>query len=432
LLSGVEPCRQPRDHVGEQSMKVAMEIKVNYPMMARAIRKGIKGECRLLASADHRHDVPEVSGRETEQVTSSAIVYNHVGKMASAPPLRIYADRLYRFIAPLHRGARHRSDDLHLYDVTARAFGDGSSASHDYLFTSLGKQFCDKRNRSPLARPVFGVFRDRLEAMAMNGTHGRNRTFPKGHGWNGYEPNEDEDFHVLAGSSQWISTDDVEESLSMQRRQSERLLVIDEGLWYETKPPCIAVEAHWQKYRPTESSVIVSYRYLPDAMDMSPSTRYFPLSALAQARESAERLRSEFRMKDVVDKVVDFDFVDHETFEFDTVENLVTRTGHALSLSLLNYRAIRPDKIDENTEAWLAGLSEEFHSFNPVLGVEVDFASRLPAIVENYLALDAPKCIDMQKYQKTELRKILPGIVDMLDDMPVAVHGLGVAPSFSP
>jgi hypothetical protein len=235
---------------------------------------------------------------------------------------------------------------------------------------------------------------------------------------------------MLAGNSEWVNPEDIAEAQAMHKSQSDRLLVIDDELWYETKPPCIAVETLWDKFKPSESSVVVRYRYLPDAMDQTPSSYYFPLAHLDLARETAHRVKHDSRMNQVIDRVTDISFEDHPCFSFDTVEDLVTRTGHAVALSLLSFQAMRPDKIDASTGEWLNFVGSRFHAHNPVIGVDVDFASMLPQLVETYLRLDTPKSGGLLRYQKPQLRKLLPTIVDALADMPVAVPTSEMKPSF--
>lgn len=64
-------------------------------------------------------------------------------------------------------------------------------------------------------------------------------------------------------------------------------------------------------------------------------------------------------------------------------------------------------------------------------GIEVDFPSILPSLVETYLTLSPYKFGGIAHIQNAQVRKVLPQVLEMLDDMPISVHGLAATPALS-
>ncbi len=405
-----------------------MDLNIRFPVMARALSKGFRGERRLLVAHEHRQDVPEVSQRETSIAVPSMVLTSAWGQLGAVRELRLHGDRLYRFLgnaADLTKG-RNRYVETDLLNV---AFSYSPHHAADYVHTS-NPAFDKLRNPNPLSRPVFSVFADRLDAMDATASS-RNKTWPKAPALNVTGENENTSFSSVEREMLWVSPDDLSESFSMHRRQAERLLMIDGGLWYETKPPCIAVDTDWAEYSNAKSLVEVSYGYLPDTMDQTPCRMHFPIDAADRALEVAEAMRKRFRMKGVANKLPKFETCDHDAFRFDTSEDLVNRTAQALSMSLLKYAVQRPEKVADVDAGWFAGVSDMFHTHNPVLGIDVDFPSILPSLVETYLRLSPYKFGGIAHMRNAQVRKVLPQVLEMLDDMPISVHGLAATPALS-
>lgn len=82
---------------------------------------------------------------------------------------------------------------------------------------------------------------------------------------------------------------------------------------------------------------------------------------------------------------------------------------------------------------WLAGVGELIQTHNPVLGREVDYARALPSLVETFLRLSPGKFGGIAQVQNAQIRKTLPQVVEMLDDLPISVQGFGLTgPSVAP
>jgi hypothetical protein len=400
-----------------------MELSIKFPVMARALGKGFRGERRLFVSHEHRQDVPEVTLRETSIAVPTTVLKDARGQIGAVRELRLHDDRLYRYLGSAADLTRVRSS---LLDVS---FSYSPHGAADYVHTS-NPDFNRLANLNPLSRPVFSVFMDRLDAINATASS-RNKTWPEVRAFNGMGENSATSLSVIEKELLWVSQEDLEESFSMHQRQAERLLLIDGGLWYETKPPCIAVDTQWTAHTHTESSVEVSYRYMQDVMDQTPTRMYFPLEAVDRALDVAEQMKKRFRMKGVISNLPRIETSDHDSFKFDMSEDLVTRTAQALSMSLLKYAVQRPDKMVDVDAGWLAGVSEMFHAHNPILGKEVDFPSILPSLIETYLRLSPYKFGGISRMQNVQLRKVLPQVLETLDDMPISVHGLAATPAFS-
>ena len=409
-----------------------MRLDIRFPVMARMTRKGLRGERRMVVAHVHRQDVPDVSRGETELAVPPVIVTPARNRVGVARELRLHEGRLYRYIGV--RGiVQYGSNGSVKTDLLSRAFGREGIAEYVHTSNPDGAGYV---NDSPVSNPVLSVFRHRIEAMGMMDTSSRNRLWPRfiswSDGYNGIEENEKYLLSEVSPSCLTIDGDDLAESFEMHRAQADRLLMIDGELWYETKPPCIEVETFWQSYRPGESDVRVRYRYMPDTMDQNPTALYFTLENADLAMETAEKLRKRFRMKSVVTDLPRFHSCEDPSFDFDTTEDLVNRTGQALSMSLLKYAAQRPEKMEGLQAGWLAGISEMFHRDNPVVGRAVDYAQYLPSLVENFLTLSPYKFGGLNRMQNAQIRKTLPLVLEMMDDMPISFHGLGEKVSFAP
>ncbi|MBY3432600.1 hypothetical protein HFN89_00235 [Rhizobium laguerreae] len=390
-----------------------MKLSVKFPIMARATRKNVPGECRMLVAHNHHQDVPEVSLRETEIAVPSTVLKDEKGRLASIKELRFYNDRLYRYIAPLSA----------VSGLLSCAFSRLCPYVQDYIYTSGHNDFL-VRSRTPLSRPISRVFQDRLDAMAV-ADPSRNRVWPKAKERHDMHEGERRSYAEVAGDFTWLSDGDLAESFEMHRSQADKLLLMGGALWYETTSPSIAVDTHWYNYRQDVCPVFVRYQYLPETMNQDVTTMHFPLSAADRALDVAAEMSSRHGMRGVVSLLGEFETSDHSAFSFDTSEDIVRRTAQALAVNLLRFSVLRPDRVTDVGAEWLSGIGELVQTHNPVLGREVDYASALPSLVETFLRLSPRKFGGLAHVQNAQLRKTLPQVVGMLDDLPISVQGFG-------
>ncbi|MCZ7862826.1 hypothetical protein O9X98_15730 [Agrobacterium salinitolerans] len=406
-----------------------MRLDIKFPIMARAVPKGSRHECRMLVSHNHAADVREVSSRETEVPVRTVVQDNARGIPYAMRELRLHEGRLYRhfgldtILGNIVRGG----------ELIAEAFGDFGVRTNDHIASTEGK-FDGKSDVSPLSKPIKIILEDRLEALSMDGADARNRTWPRLYGA-GVAQNERLTLDEALEQVHSVNGDDLEEAFSMHRTQADKLLLIDNELWYETGPPCYAVETQW-KEKASQSSVVIRYRLMPDAMDHAISTIYYPVSALDQARAAAETMRRRLRMAGVSPWLGDFAkhhgkfaYGDHPAFSFDPSEDFVNRTGHALAMNILKAATQRPDKFGSVDADWLGELASAFATFNPLLGRDIDYAERLPALAETYLEVSPYKSTGLAALSYKQVRKSIEMAVDHLDNMPISVHGLAAGPA---
>ncbi|MDW9481942.1 hypothetical protein GOB57_25155 [Sinorhizobium meliloti] len=410
-----------------------MHLNIKFPVMARAVRKGARQECRMLVSHNHVADIPEVSVRETEVPIRAVAQDNERGITRTLRELRLYEGRLYRYLGVdvLH-GTISKGGGL-----LAEAFGDFGYRRNDYIASTDGA-FDGKCDVSPLSKPIKIILEDRLEAMAMDGGDARNRTWPRVT----MGDTRENELLTLDGALEQVHSlngDDLEEAFAMHRIQAGKLLLIDNELWYETGPPCIAVETAWTHGYASRSDVVMRYRYMPDAMDHAITTVYYPVTALDQAREAAGVMRGRFRMGGVSPWLGDFErhhakfaYEGHPAFAFDPSEDLVNRTGHALATNLLKVATQRPDKFAGVDSEWPSELACAFASFNPLTGRDIDYAERLPALAKTFLELSPYKSTGLAMLSYKQVRAAIELAVEHLDNMPISVHGLAGAPALSP
>jgi hypothetical protein len=385
----------------------------------------------MLVAHDHSIDVPELSARETEIVLGAVTSANELWLQKGMRELRMYDGRLYRSLGVRQKLGRVASGA----ELLNEAFGDFWMRRPDYIVTTKGlfDVTCDV---NPLSKPIRMIIEDRLDALAMNGSDGRNRTWPR---FTGQPARDNENLSLAAAMDQVqeVNRDDLEEAFAMHRAQANRLLFVDDELWYETTPPCIAVETAWKGGMAKLSNVVLRYRHMPEAMDHAITSIYFPLSAFAEAREAAKAMHSRFRMASVRTLWNDFEqqnlpmfsYGDHPAFSFDQSEDLVKRTAHALAVNILHSAIQRPDKFEGVDHSWLSELSSAFASFNPLLGRDIDYAVRLPALAETFLAVSPYKSTSLAMLSYRQVRKAIEFAVEHLDNMPINAHGLAAAPA---
>lgn len=408
-----------------------MHLDIKFPIMARAVRKGSRQECRMLVSHNHSADVREVSARETEVPVRTVVQYNERGIPYAMRELRLHEGRLYRYL-----GVDVLLGNVFGGELLRRAFEDFGMRTNDYIASTEGK-FDGECDRGPLSKPIRIILEDRLEAMAMDGADARNRTWPRLYAADTWA-NEEMYLDRALEQVHSVSADDLEESFAMHRAQADKLLMIDNELWYETGPPCYAVETLW-KSNAAQSNVVIRYRLMPDAMDHAISTIYYPVARLDQAREAAEVIRKRWRMGGVSPWLGDFGrhhakfaYGDHPAFSFDPSEDFVNRTGHALTMNILKAATQRPDKFGSVDADWLAELAEAFAVENPLTGRNTDYAERLPALAETFLEISPYKSTGLAMLSYKQVRKSIEMAVEHLDNLPISVHGLALGSPRAP
>ena len=406
-----------------------MRLDIKFPIMARAVRKGTRQDCRMLVSHSHAADVREVFSRETEVPVRTVVQDNARGIPYAMRELRLHEGRLYRYLGiNTVLGIVTRGGEL-----LGEAFGDWGVRSNDFIASTEG-DFDGKSDRSPLSKPIKTILEDRLEAMAMDGFDARNRTWPRLNGA-GSAVNDATSLESALEQVHSVNGDDLEEAFAMHRAQADKLLLIDNELWYETGPPCYAVETQW-KANAALSNVVIRYRLMPDAADHAISTIYYPVARLDQAQEVAEAMRKRWRMGGVSPWLGDFGkhhtkfaYGDHPAFSFDPSEDFVNRTCHAIAMNILKAATQRPDKFGSVDADWLAELAEAFAVENPLTGRNIDYAERLPALAETFLQVSPYKSTGLAALSYKQVRKSIEMAVEHLDNLPISVHGLAAGPA---
>lgn len=401
-----------------------MRFDIKFPVMARVTRKDAKGEHRMLVSHVHVEDVAEVSLGETEVAVPPIEQIGPGGEKRILGELRLHDDRLYRYLGkPGNQDASSRMPDMF-----GKAFSRAGSKATDFVASS-NPGYDAFANVFPLSRPVHHLYEDRLAALSMDGSDSRNRTWPKTSYWIGNDKNETALLAEALGHTQSVNAEDLEESFAMHREQAGRLLVIDGGVWFETRPPCIEVDTRWAEYKASQSTVFLRYRYMPETMEQLPTSIFFPVSAAKQAEDLARNLCRRFRMEGVVPLKHGFETCDHPTFDFDSNEDIVMRTGQALASNILKHAVQRPDKVKHLDAGWLARIADMFHWHNHIIGRDVDYAPDLPELVDQFLSLAPVKSRGMDVLNMHQLKKTLPLVLEMMDDLPISLHGLASTPS---
>jgi hypothetical protein len=402
-----------------------MRLDLKFPIMARAVLKGSHKECRMLVSHDHAAEVREVSARETEVPVKTVVQDNDNGIPYALRELRLYDGRLYRYL-----GFDVSHGNVIGHDFLWRAFEESVMRGNDYIATTDGA-FDATSDRWPHSKPIRVILKDRLEAMAMDGADTRNRTWTRLYGSRAQE-NEGMNLDRALGQVHSVNSDDLDEAFEMHRIQAGKLLLVDNELWYETGPPCYAVETR-PKISASGSNIIIRYRLMPDAMDHAISTIYYPVAQLDEAREVAEAMRKRWRMGGVERWLGDFGknhdkfaYGDHPAFSFDPSEDFVNRTGHALAMNLLNSVSKKPDKFRSVDAEWLAELAEAFAVENPLTGRDIDYPERLPALAETFLKVFPHRSTGLTGLSNKQVRNSIEMAVEHLDNLPISVHGLAV------
>lgn len=389
-----------------------MQFDIRFPVMARVTQKGAEDEFRMLVSHTHRADIPEVSKSETEAALPSVI--QTTGNLTRVlPELRFHEGRLYRFL-----GNRSQSSLL-----LGRAFSEFASGDFDFVY-STNPRFKQNMDQSPVSRPIHQLYMDRLVALSMDGSDSRNKTWPKASPYMGYKASGRTSLKKAMDQVSSVNAADLNEAFEMHRAQADRLLVIDDSMWYETRPPCIEVDA-MHMFNTTESTVFMRYRYMPETMEQRPTSIYFPLLEVERAQATAEKLRKRFRMADLKPIPHKYESLDHPAFDFDSAEDIVHRTGQALLTNVLKHVIQSPDWASSIDAGWIAAITYVYHTDNHLIGKKAVYSAHLPAIVECFLSKSWKKFAGgLAAMNLPQLRKVLPVVVEMMDDMPISIPEL--------
>jgi hypothetical protein len=402
-----------------------MQLDIHFPVMARVTKRNADEEVRMLVSHTHRADVPEVSKSETD-VALPPVIQTIGDKTRVLPELRFHEGRLFRYLDTKNS---LNPTPHNITDLFENAFSDSGHGDYDFVH-SENVPFHYIMNRTPLARPIHQLYQERLCAMSMDGSDRRNRTWPKASPYMGYSASEKTDLNAAMDQVSSVNADDLDEAFAMHRAQADRLLMIGNEIWYETGPPCIEVDTHWNKYNATESTLFMRYRYMPETMEQRPTSIFFPLSQADRARETAEMLMKRYSMADL-SGISHEDVAYHPSFDVATSEDLVHRTGQALLTNLLKHIIQRPDRATGIDAGWIASLTNTYHADNPVLGKKADYSGDLPAIVDCFLLMSWNKFTGgLADMFLPQLRKVLPVVVEMVDDLPISIPGLAPLHTF--
>ncbi|MDW9481943.1 hypothetical protein GOB57_25160 [Sinorhizobium meliloti] len=387
-----------------------MQFDIRFPVMARVTKKGAEDEFRMLVSHTHRADIPEVSRSETETALPSVV--QTAGNLTRVlPELRFHEGRLYRFLG-------HRSQAGLLL---GSAFSEFASGDFDFVY-STNPRF--KMDQSPVSRPIHQLYLDRLAALSMDGADSRNKTWPKASPYIGYKASGRTSLKKALDQVSSVNSADLNEAFEMHRAQADRLLVIGDSIWYETRPPCIEVDTI-NMFNTMESTVSMRYRYMPETMEQRPTSIFFPLSQAERAKATAEKLRRRYRMAALKPIPHKYESLDHPAFDFDPAEDIVHRTGQALLTNVLKHAIQRPDWAASIDAGWIAAITYVYHTDNHLIGKKADYSTHLPAIVECFLSKSWKKFTGgLAALNLPQLRKVLPVVVEMMDDLPISIPGL--------
>jgi hypothetical protein len=394
-----------------------MQLTAHFPVMARAMHAAARTECSLFVSRRRTADVPEVSARETEIALPSIVDRDRDGNMRALPELRFHGGRLYRIVA------RDRSRR----DIFERPYSPFPDLKADFVLSSADAAKERKTSLSPLSAPLQSLFWDRLDAGSTDPDHHLNRTWPPRKAGN--HPGARLQFERIEKEFKWIDEEDVADCAEMARRQMDRLLLIDGAVWYETRPPVVCVDVAWTGTSAMASSVHVGFGYLPDVDDHRVTRVHFPLSEIAKAAETAEKLKSANRMKSVESLFRSFAPPDdHPAFEFDTTDNVVERVARTMSLQLLRHASKHPERIGEHAAA-IKVVWERFMGHNPLLGAKVDHREHFSELAELWKAMKPPVLKTMGHVETRQVRRVVDYVSHRLDEAPISLFDVpGLAP----
>jgi hypothetical protein len=402
-----------------------MEMNIDFPIMARVAKPKLDGEFRMLVAHTHRVDVPEVRAIDTEVALPPLTQFGSEGDSRVLPELRLYDGRLFRFMGTTRRSS---DGDVRLPDLFGKAFGKTGYGNTDFVhssnmdFVSIADRiWTDHGNTSPISRPIHQLYQDRLCSMSMDGADKRNKTWPRVTPYAGYAASEALYWKDTLDRTRVTVQEDVEEALAMHQAQADRLLLVDDGIWYETRPPCIEVDTTWPHATGNRQSVMMRYRYMPETMEQAPTVLYFPIHQADRAREAAERFRERLGMESVTDIAYPYEVSDHPAFDIDTVGDLIHRTGQALSTNLLKHIIQRPDRSEHIDAGWVAEVTDLYNGDNHILGRRADYSDHLPKIVDHFLGVYWNKfTAGLARMGAPQMRQSLPMVVEMIDDFPIS------------
>lgn len=397
-----------------------MRIDLKMPVMAKAVMKRTPDtEHRILVSHSRPTDVEEVSSRETEVAVGSVRLNSGALTDGCLYQLQLHNGRLYRFLGPMDQIVENIRNGSGLL---SEAFCTSLPGAFDYV-ANTNMVFGKKMSLQPISRPVMALYTERLCALSMDGSDSRNKTWPKVTPWNGYDPCNIRTLAQALDAASNIDQDDLDEAFRMHDRQAGKLLVIDDLVWYETKPPCIEVNWRWRMGgMRSETPVTLSYRYMPETLEQQVTSMFFPLHEADRALEFAHSVRDRYRLKCVQELGHDFETNDHPAFSFDPVEDLVHRTGQAITSNVLKHLILKPELQTRRDRGWWGKVRTMYEMDNHILDQRADYSNDLPDIADQFLSMSWNKFMGgLSDMYLPQLREVLPMVVEMIDDMAVSV-----------
>ncbi len=311
-----------------------MKIEISLPFLTRGKPKRCNSERFIYVSMPVTADVPVVAERDTEVAFETYERYHlftdpdtnedSMEKVQDAWEMRAYDGRLYR---KLFDASAVKDSAFHIaFDDTTAPKAEDPGAS---ISTGLGYY-----GTNPLASAIRRQIEWDLEKTSVNDSNVVTA-------WPGGQGNIARDrartateFPLIAPSTEDIDAELVEISHRRIETQIDKLLVIGDDLWVESRPPSWRVSV-------VGNHVTIDLATVIEGFDPVLYRRHFPIDRLDEARAYARQCATTRPSEDieytVSEYVVDYEAHLPELMDFDADGEELSRLGYALAFESMRY-----------------------------------------------------------------------------------------------
>jgi hypothetical protein len=372
-----------------------LKNQITFPMVVRGIPPKSRSTKAIRASHIHTHEIPEFSKRESDVVLTAHHAFESDGKrrVPRHYELRRIGDRHFRRIGQVA--------ELESLCAPDRTFGDTERGSSISFVSS-------RMDRPPVSEAIDGH-----TSMLR-----RDAVFRKTGYWS-FENGEAADFDTSKSKLRSYDAEDVDRNLKMFARQAEKLVILDDEVWFESGNPAYVITIRDNR----GSDMNASQALVPSSYDARVSRRRFPLSRYDDYLAFVER--NLHRVEAFNDANVALDVPDRSVFDFDHVEAEEWKMGMAVAFYCAEAAESTIDlRLTDEDRDTIAAAREEAVATNMVLGIRGEPQKYLEALepIRARIAATRFRPLDPMMHASDFL---VADILEQRANRPIDIHGLG-------
>lgn len=379
-----------------------MKITLDLPIHARATPKGTKSTVDVFCTTSYTADVPEIALVETDV----AFEANHSFVRGSSVPmlrhyeLRRYDGALYRKVADSLDAAERQELFTKPFDEVATGRLRGGYYNTVEWPADFGGDISPLRDVSgnkPIARPLTDEFEwrlDRESSKVLKSKTAWPKPEPRGldfeKGWHTHRNAvRFESVHLRD-----VVPEDFEIAREMIRKQTGKLILIDNEIWMETRPPAYRLQYRPSYWRGPPIAIELCMTTAPEGYVGDLYTQYFCLADGDRAADAARQLMAnKDDWNDFERNLKDFNVhfeCDDDIAVYDYQQEDINRFGYTAAVECRNYLSRNPEHVEKLSESEIAGIEaaySEVMEVNHVLEVHREMNDHLPILASAWKKL---------------------------------------------